>query len=387
MRYAISFCFAGVAALLMTAGILAQNNADGDVASLREAKKRAARAEQRAEELRQEASNADRAADRLVAQRAALGAEIDAANAQIATARTRIAVIAGRQRVQAAQLGAANAPLMRLNALLQKMTAQPTLLMLVRPGSRSDYVHVRATMASIEPVVSARTAGLRRQIAAQKELQAQERIAIRSLAEARTALAGRRTSLTKLEHDNRDLAASLTGNAAIEFERAIGQGERARDLIDQIDANRESNQNAAALADLDGPIISAAQASKPALPRGNAYILPVKGRLLSGFGELNPTGYRERGLRLAVPSGAALVAPAAGSVTYAGRYRSFGNIIIIDHGGGWSTLVAFVETLGVEKGTRVSQGDAIGRASEGEAQIMVELRRNGRTMDIAALIG
>jgi murein hydrolase activator len=386
MRFAISFCFAGVVLLLATAGIMAQSKSDSDVTALREAKSNAVRAERRAEELRQEASNAERAADRVVAQRAALGAEIDAANAQIATARARIAVIAGRQRAQAAQLGAANAPLMRLNALLQKMTAQPTLLMLVRPGSRRDYVHVRATIASIKPVVSARTAGLRRQIAAQRELRAQERIAIQSLADARTALAGRRSSLTKLEHDNRDLAASLTGNAAIEFERAIGQGERARDLVEEIDASRESNQNAAALAELEGPLLGS---TKIALPKtvGRAYILPVQGRLLSGFGELSPTGYRERGIRLRVASEAALAAPAAGTVTFAGRYRSFGNIIIIDHGGGWTTLLAYVEALGVEKGARVSQGASIGRAGSNDPQIMVELRRNGRIMDIAALIG
>ena len=385
MRFATSFCFAATAALLLTAGLLAQGDADGGVTALRDAKTRAALAEQRAEMLRQEASNAERAADRVVAQRAALGAEVDAANAQIATAHARMAVIAGRQRAQRAQLGQASLPLLRLNALLHRMASQPTLSMLFSPGSRRDYIHLRATMAGIEPVIAQRTAGLRRQIAAQQELRGQEIIAVGALAQARQALSTRGKALASLENANRDKAANLTGDAAIEFERAIGQGERARDLVEQIDETRETNQNAASLASLDGPVF----ADRPAISDGaaGAYILPAPGRLLSGTGELNPTGYRERGLLVEVAPRAMLSAPADGTVTFAGRYRSFGNIVIIEHGGGWTSLVAYMDELGVEKGAKVDQGDVIGRASSTNPQIMVELRRNGRIIDIAALIG
>jgi septal ring factor EnvC (AmiA/AmiB activator) len=109
--------------------------------------------------------------------------------------------------------------------------------------------------------------------------------------------------------------------------------------------------------------------------------------VLAGYGELNPTGYRERGIRLSVAPNARVVAPAAGRISYAGRYRSFGNIVIIEHGGGWATLVTGLETLGVEAGARVSQGAALGNAGGESPEIMIELRRNGRLMDIAALLG
>ena len=73
--------------------------------------------------------------------------------------------------------------------------------------------------------------------------------------------------------------------------------------------------------------------------------------------------------------------------TFAGRYRSFGNIVIIEHGNGWATLVTGIEQLGVEAGSQVRQGGLIGNTGGEEPEIMVELRRNGRTIDIAALIG
>ena len=93
-----------------------------DVAALRAAKERAAAASERSEFLRQEAASAEATADRFVARRAALAAEIDTANAEIAAARARIAIISRRQKEHAALLGGASAPLMRLNALLQSMT-------------------------------------------------------------------------------------------------------------------------------------------------------------------------------------------------------------------------------------------------------------------------
>ena len=369
--------------ILAVAGLTATLSAQSsEVDALLSAKARAADAQRRSELLRQEASSAEGAADRLLAQRAALAAEIDAANAQIAAARARISIIARKQKRQAAALGAASKPLMRLNALLQKMTQQPVAVMLTQPGDRRDYIHLRATMAAIQPAIQRRTVALRRQISAQRELRAQELVAIRSLDTARKDLGKRRTALASLENQSRDKATILGADAALEYERAIGQGERARDLVEQIDANRDSAQNAAALAELDAPT-----------PKGQgevrdsaAYILPAQGRIVSGFGELNPTGYRERGIRLAVAPAARIVAPAGGKVTFAGRYRSFGNIMIIDHGAGWTTLVTNIEELGVAAGAIVAQGALIGRAGTDRPEIMIELRRYGRTIDLLALI-
>lgn len=368
-----------LAAAGLTATLSAQSS---EVDALLSAKARAADAQRRSELLRQEASSAEGAADRLLAQRAALAAEIDAANAQIAAARARISIIARKQKRQAAALGAESKPLMRLNALLQKMTQQPVAVMLTQPGDRRDYIHLRATMAAIQPAIQRRTVALRRQISAQRELRAQELLAIRSLDTARKDLGKRRTALASLENQSRDKATILGADAALEYERAIGQGERARDLVEQIDANRDSAQNAAALAELDAPTPKGQSEVRDSA----AYILPAQGRIVSGFGELNPTGYRERGIRLAVAPAARIVAPAGGKVTFAGRYRSFGNIMIIDHGGGWTTLVTNIEELGVAAGAIVAQGALIGRAGADRPEIMIELRRYGRTIDLLALI-
>lgn len=370
----------------MGAALSAQSFADQQTA-LRTAKAKAAAAEQRSEELRQEASNAGRAADRLAAQRAVLSADIDAAGAQIEAARARITIINSRQNAQRTQLGAASEPMLRLNAALQQMTGRPTALLMVQPEQRLDYIHLRAVMATVDPAIRRRTAEIRAAIAMQKDLRTQELLALKTLNNARGKLGVRRTALAKLLGSNQNRANSLSAGAAIEFEQAIAQGERARDIVEQIDIERMSSESAAALAGLGGPVLRAGSGGTSA--RGataSVYLLPKDGQLLSGFNELNDTGYRERGLEMAVAPGSSIAAPAAGTVTFAGAYRSFGQIIIIDHGRGWMTLITNLSGLSASKGDSVSQGETLGTAGAENPQVGFELRRNGRIIDIAALL-
>jgi murein hydrolase activator len=386
VRFLISFCAIASIPLLMGAALSAQSF-DDQQSALRTAKAKAAAAEQRSEELRQEASNAERAADRLVAQRAVLSADIDAAAAQIEAGKARIAIINARQNAQRRLLGEASEPMLRLNAALQQITQRPTAVMMMQQGERTNYIHLRAVMATVEPAIRRRTAALRQQIALQKDLRAQELVALKSLGDAQTNLSSRRSALAKLVGNNQDRANSLSADAAIEFEQAIAQGERARDIVEQIDTDRTGGDLAASLAGLSGPILRTG--SPPAASAANdkkVYLLPDQSQLVSGFNELNETGYRERGIQIMVQPSASIAAPAGGKVTFAGTYRSFGEIVIIDHGSGWMTLVTGLAALSVDKGDSVRQGGNIGTAATENPRVGFELRRNGRTMDIAALL-
>jgi septal ring factor EnvC (AmiA/AmiB activator) len=315
-----------------------------------------------------------------------LSAEIDAAEAQIDLAAARFAIISRRQKAQQLQLNAQSAPVLRLNAALQHMAGKPSYFLMMQPGQREDYMHLRAIMATLQPAIMRQTSALRQQIAAQNELQEQEISALKSLRDARRQLKSRQAALAKLEGDARGSAGALSANAAIAFEQAIAQGERSRDIVGWIDSQRLSAAKASELAALDGPFIRPGRANPQ--PSGKrAYILPVAGRLLTGFGELSNTGYRERGLRLAVTQAARVMAPAAGTVTFAGRYRSYGQIVIIEHGQGWDSLITHLDSVQVIKGQKVEQGSLLGRAGKSAPEIGVELRKNGRFMDIAALLG
>ncbi len=388
MRFGLTLAFLALAPLGVAGALMAQSasSIDTQQQALRDAKAKALKAERRSEFLRQEASNAESTADRIVAERAVLSAEIAAAEAQIEAANARIAIIGRRQQAQRLQLGQESEPVLRLNAALQQMTGRPTVLMIAQPGQREDYIHLRAVMATVQPEIVRRTGTLRQQIAVQNEYRSQELVALKSLSDARTRLQSRRTALAKLEGTARGKAGDLSADAAIEFEQAIAQGERARDIVGRIDTQRLSSERAAELAALDGPLLRQNTGRRSVAAKG-AYILPARGNVVSGFNELNSTGYRERGIRITVDAASPVVAPAAGKISFAGRYRSYGQIVIIEHGGGWNTLVTNLDAVQVSKGQSVTQNAVLGTSGDAAAEIGVELRRNGRVMDIAALLG
>ena len=386
MRFWLTLLTLIFAPLAIAGGLMAQDTIGDDAQqrALRAAKERALVAERRSELLRQEASNAQSTADRFIAQRAVLSAEIDAAEAQIETASARVAIISRSQSVQQSQLNAQSAPILRLNAALQHMAGKPTYLLMMQPGQRKDYIHLRAVMATLQPAIMRQTSTLRQQIAAQSELQGQELSALKSLAGARSRLKSRQAALAKLADDAGGPAGALSANAAIAFEQAIAQGERARDIVGRIDNQRLSAAKASELAGLEGPFIRPGRTNRIRSDE-SVYILPAKGNVVTGFSELTNTGYRERGLRLAVGQAARIIAPAGGTVSFAGRYRSYGKIVIIEHGYGWNSLITNLDSVQVTKGQKVDQGSLLGRAGKDAPEIGVELRRNGRVMDIATL--
>ncbi|HWU94851.1 MAG TPA: M23 family metallopeptidase, partial [Sphingomonas sp.] len=94
-----------------------------------------------------------------------------------------------------------------------------------------------------------------------------------------------------------------------------------------------------------------------------------------------------RGLTLATVPNARAIAPAAGRVVYAGPFRAYRGVIIIDHGNGWTSLVAGLGGLAARVGDQVSQGQLIGRApGAGEPRVTIELRRRGQPMDLTQLL-
>jgi len=150
------------------------------------------------------------------------------------------------------------------------------------------------------------------------------------------------------------------------------------------------------LAALSGPVLRPARPDLAVAPapvrqrRAGApppYRMPVMGQLVTGMGELSESGVRSRGLTLVAQAGALAVAPAPGRVVFAGPYRSYGQILILDHGGGWTTLITGLLRLSAAVGETVRQGDPLGNAGPGQPRIMIELRRNGRPVDIVPLVG
>jgi septal ring factor EnvC (AmiA/AmiB activator) len=357
--------------------------APSDAQSLLAARQQSAEAQRRSALLERQAAQAGSAAERARAGSAALAARIEAAEADITAAEARIRLIEDLRRQQRARLAQSQAPLIRLTAALQTMARRPPALALVQPGSLDDVVHVRALLASALPEVRARTAGLRAEVARGDALRRDAQVAVAALKTSRADLRQRRLALARFEETQRARSQSLMASAANEGERALAFGEQARELATLEDTRQFQSQLRASLSELPGPVPR--PVNPPQEPPRRFYILPVEGRLVTGTGEISEAGVHARGLVFETASGQPVVAPAPGRIAYAGPFRSYGAVVIIDHGKGWLTAITNLATLGVKVGDRVGRGAELGRTGSG--RVSVELRRNGEPVAITGLIG
>ena len=255
-------------------------------------------------------------------------------------------------------------------------------------------MHARAVLATILPEVEKRTASLRAELERGRALQEQTRLALAQLKRSQDELGKRRLALGALETRQR-LASRATGGVADrEAERALALAERSRDLDALSQTVSEAGSLRSELAALPGPILrpnrpdmaqvdAAATASASAVPpTGPAgYVLPATGKLVAGFGAL-PRGLpRSRGIVLAVGQGAQAIAPAPGRVAFAGPYRGYGMIVIIEHEGGWTSLITGLAQLDTRIGEKLVMGSPLGIAGAGRPLLTLELRRGNEAVN------
>jgi septal ring factor EnvC (AmiA/AmiB activator) len=387
----------GVALAALAASAALGQSLNDERRAFADARVKANDAQQRSQRLEMSAAVARDQAEQARSRSAAVAARVQGAEANIDAAEARIAIIERLRRDQRARLAVQQGPTVRLVAALQALARRPAALTLVQPGSLDELVYVRALLSTIVPAVEARTAGLRAEVARGRDLRDQADRALGLLAQSQQALVTQRNTLAALALERRRASDALSGSAIVEQDRALAMGEEARDIGELMTRIGASAEVRSTLETLPGPTLRPIKPGEaralPAVTSANTtsgqspYRLPVIGQVVTGLGEVSATGIRARGLTIATRPGAQVVAPTGGRIAFAGPYRGYGNIVIVDHGRGWTTLITSIAALDVRVGDAVDQGSPVGKAGLSRPTITVELRKMGQPVDIARLIG
>jgi septal ring factor EnvC (AmiA/AmiB activator) len=373
--------------LLVAGGIAAaQENRSSERQALGVAKREAEAAILRSQQLEREADAATDEAARARAEAAALAARIEASEADITAAEARLRIVEALRTQQRARLAEKQEPIVRLTAALQTMARRPPALAFVQPGSLDDLVHVRALLASTLPIIRQRTAALREEVERGNRLRELAESAVSALVSSREELKRRRMALAKLEVEQRERSANLAESALFESDRALALGEQARELSELMGTRQYQDRLRGRLAQLPGPM-PRPRGSAPVREEGRRYLIPVEGRVVTGMGEISDAGVHARGLTFEAEDNSPIVAPASGTIVYAGPFMSYGNVVIIEHPNGWTSTLTNVGRMDVNAGDRVRMGRTIGRTATGSSRVSVELRRSGRPVAIAPLLG
>jgi septal ring factor EnvC (AmiA/AmiB activator) len=121
--------------------------------------------------------------------------------------------------------------------------------------------------------------------------------------------------------------------------------------------------------------------------------IPVNGVKLKEFGAPDGTGGLEKGLSIATRAGAQVTAPADGWVVYAGPFRSYGQLLILNVGGGYHVLLAGMDRISVDLGQFVLTGEPVAMMGNGshiaailatgssQPVLYIEFRKDGVPVD------
>jgi septal ring factor EnvC (AmiA/AmiB activator) len=298
-------------------------------------------------------------------------------------------------------------------AALQRMGSSPPPAILVKPDDMSEAVRAATVMGSLIPELKSEIEAARRDLddlAKTRESIARERDA---LTEKGKALAGEKMRLAALIDARQQSLASAQDALGSQQQRAAELGKKAgslKDLIARLDSESAARKAAAAAAH-ESEVAAAneievrAQAArggetarlKPEIAFADAkgrVPLPAAGAILKTFGSPDDLGGVERGVSLATPAGATVSTPVDGAVLFAGAYRSYGQLLIIDAGGGYYVLLAGLDRINVESGEFVLAGEPVGAMGDGSTRmaiaaavgaarpvLYIELRKDGTAID------
>lgn len=110
--------------------------------------------------------------------------------------------------------------------------------------------------------------------------------------------------------------------------------------------------------------------------------MPARGPIITTYGEEKIKGVVSKGIIIKTRNMAQVTSPFDGSVIFAGPFRGYGNLIIVDHGEGYLTLMAGLEDIDCELGQMLLAGEPVGQMPDNrEAKLYVELRHNNQPID------
>jgi murein hydrolase activator len=298
-------------------------------------------------------------------------------------------------------------------AALQRMGSNPPPAILVKPDDMSEAVRAATVMGALIPELKSEIEAARRDLddlAKTRESIARERD---ELTEKGKALAADKMRLAALIDARQQSLASAQDALGSQQQRAAELAKKAgslKDLIARLDSESAARKASAAAAHatevaVANDIEARAQAAhgaetarlKPEIAFADAkgrVPLPAAGEILRTFGSSGDLGGIERGVSLATPAAATVSAPADGAVLFAGAYRSYGQLLIIDAGGGYYVLLAGMDRINVQSGEFVLAGEPVGVMGDGAARmattaavgagrpvLYIELRKDGTAID------
>ena len=415
----LSAGFAGMS-LLPAAAQIAEattqaTTASPDAIKQREQELEATRAQQQSAAELQQKLKADLAAigqdrSKLNQRLIDIATQVRAVETRIGDTETRLRPLDLREQKIRASLDSRRAEIVEVLAALQRAGRRTPPALLVRPEDALQSLRTAMLLGAVVPELRGRAerlatdlgelVSLRKVIAAERD----------QLATDRDKLRDDQTRLAALIDERQRKQSSIEKDIEAEGARAVAlarQVDSLQGLIGKMEQDLSSAARAAAAASMRGapvalngkPNLGALKdpaRMSPAIAFASAkglFALPVNGSKIREFGGSDGAGGVEKGISLATRAGAQVTTPCDGWVVYAGPFRSYGQLLILNAGGGYHVLIAGMERISVNIGQFVLTGEPVATmgtksqvasilaANASQPVLYVEFRKDGTPID------
>jgi murein hydrolase activator len=298
-------------------------------------------------------------------------------------------------------------------AALQRMGRRPPPAVLVKPEGALESIRTAMLLGAVLPDMrheaEALVADLNDLVRVQRESLAERDGLTRDLA----ALSDEHSRLSALVTQRQTHQSDVEKALEAERQRAAQlskQADNLKDLIAKLEQGLDKASRAARTAlhateqakietGPDRTTIKDPGRLTPAVAFASAKNLlpmPVNGVKIREFGAPDGLGGTERGVTVATRAGAQVTAPCDGWVVYAAPYRSYGQLLILNAGGGYHVVIAGMERISVDLGQFVLTGEpvaimgngplvastaATGLSGAGQPGLYIEFRKDGTPID------
>ncbi len=339
-----------------------------------------------------------------------IATQVRSVETRIGETEGRLRPLDSREQQVRASLDSRRAEIIEVLAALQRAGRRSPPALLVRPEDALQSLRTAMLLGSVVPELRGRAeklaadlgelVNLRKAIATERDL----------LARDRDGLKNDQIRLAALVEERQRKQSAIEKDMEAEGARAINlsrQVDGLQGLIAKMEQDLKSAAKAAATASLKG--VPAAPNGKPNLgalkdparltpaiafaSAKGLFALPVNGRKIRDFGGSDGVGGVEKGISLATRVGAQVTTPCDGWVVYAGPFRSYGQLLILNAGGGYHVLIAGMERISVNIGQFVLTGEPVatmGSTSQvasilattaSQPVLYVEFRKDGTPID------
>lgn len=271
---------------------------------------------------------------------------------------------------------------LRVLAALQNLAWKPTEALLIQPLPPQDTLRSALLLREAVPRLEYSTEGLRKDLmkvasltTAIRAQYAQIKTMTRRLEQKRKnmdALIGKKSRL-------QTAFASESARAKSKAENLAKQAGDLKDLLARLDAESRRQKQ---MRPMQSSVPTGAfMAAKGRIP------YPVKGNIIKKFGDMTDAGSASKGIIIRTRANAQVISPYDGTVLFAGPFRGYGQLVIIEHGDGYHTLLAGLGRLDTSVGQSLLAGEPVGiMVAQTQPTLYIELRKNGQPINPAGFM-